>query len=156
MTPYKLQLVHSLKMSQRDQSQTSFQINLIFNLVGTLISKITLFGAQKSHMWSYRSQRTHYDRLFSADCERRHYRYVFIWKWGRRNHYGQWRHLWHQDNSFSWYWWKRCLVTGHISHATIDLFLQTFAGRFISSQLTAKKLWFATFVLLYWKHVIYF
>ena len=42
-----------------------FRIKPIFILMGTLITKIAVFGAQKVHMWFYRSQ---CDRLFGTAC----------------------------------------------------------------------------------------
>ena len=44
----------------------SFRKELIFLLVGTLISKSGIFRAHKIHTWSYRSQCSHYDWLFVA------------------------------------------------------------------------------------------
>ena len=35
-------------------------MKLIFILVGTLTSKIVVFGAQEIQTWSYRTQRIHY------------------------------------------------------------------------------------------------
>ena len=41
----------------------------------------------------------------TSDClvslvERRHHWSIFLWKWERHNHYGQWRHLLHYKNRF--------------------------------------------------------
>ena len=44
------------------------KIKLIFIFVGTLISKIGVFGAQKSHTSSYRSHGPHDEWLVCADC----------------------------------------------------------------------------------------
>ena len=67
-----------------------------FNLVVTLINEIAVFGAQKNHTWSYLSQCTHYEWLFGATCgSEASLDYISIWK--RSNHYGQWRHLSQHD-----------------------------------------------------------
>ena len=49
-------------LRQRDnRKKLSFWMNLIFILVGVLISKIAVLGNQKKNGWSYRSQWTHYE-----------------------------------------------------------------------------------------------
>ena len=69
--------------------------------------------------------------------ERRHYWPLYLWKWGRHNHYDQRRHLSHHDNRFFvsalyCFWYELCLVS--TGWCTIDLLCQTFCdGRLISA-----------------------
>ena len=43
------------------QKNSYFWMKLIFIFMGTLIIKITVFKAQKSHSWSYKSKYAHYE-----------------------------------------------------------------------------------------------
>ena len=52
----------------RNYTMISNRQKPIIILVGTLISKIGVFGTQKIHTWSYRSLYTHYEWLFAAAC----------------------------------------------------------------------------------------
>ena len=98
--------------TKKNQKKVAFRMKLIFVLVSTLISKI---GAQKNYKLSYRSQCSHYKRLFASSWGETWL--IIFWKLARRNHYGQWRHLTHHDQRFFttryWrYWCERCLTIG--------------------------------------------
>ena len=51
------------------KKKTSLQMKLTLILAGNLISKISSFFAQKTHIWSYWSQCTHYEWQFHVFCE---------------------------------------------------------------------------------------
>ena len=50
------------------QKKISFRMMLIFIWVSRLISKIGIFGTQKTHTWYYRSQCSHYKCVFDETC----------------------------------------------------------------------------------------
>ena len=71
--------------------KTSFRMKLIFILMGTLISKIDVYGAQKTYTWSYRSQCVHYKRLFGAACGAKAVLASIYWKMRTSYSLRQWR-----------------------------------------------------------------
>ena len=54
------------------KKKSTFRKKQIFIFVGTFISQIALFGNQKTHNWSYRSQCTHYEWWLGAACGAHH------------------------------------------------------------------------------------
>ena len=62
---YKIRLGHDdVDFSKKKKS--SFRMQLIYILVGTLNRKIDVFGVQKIQTWRYRSQCTHYSGTQAA------------------------------------------------------------------------------------------
>ena len=50
------------------KKKSSLRIEFIFTLIGTLINKIAIFGAQYTYTWTYRKQCTECAWLFIASC----------------------------------------------------------------------------------------
>ena len=50
------------------KKKSSFRMKVIFILVDTIISKITIFVVQNIYTWSCRSHSTHYEGLFGVAC----------------------------------------------------------------------------------------
>ena len=102
--------------------KSSLRMKLISFAVVTLISKITVFGAQKIHMSPYNSQYTHYKTLLGAPLP------IFLWK------LIQFRHLSHNDNPFVMVLMRMMLRFNRMMQLVTHLMpqSQTFDGRLTS------------------------
>ena len=117
-------------------------VNFIFSDQAHFVGYIK---KQNCYIWSWENQQIVLQKLMHpyewSLAERMPHWPIFLWKWGRCNLYGQWKHLSHHGNRFFYplfmvdvndVWFQQDGETCHASHAIIDLLRQTFDDRLIS------------------------